>query len=74
MYTRQTLIKISVLHYFRSLKCTSSAHETKRLLIFMGLKGLMCENEHIQGYVTDSSIVLAKEKDEAQPQFASLAE
>lgn len=39
----------------------------------MGPKGLMCENEHIQGYVTDSSIVLAKEKDEAQPQFASLA-
>lgn len=47
--------------------------KTKRLLKFTGLKGLICENEHIQGYITDSSIVLAKEKDEAQPQFTSLA-
>lgn len=47
--------------------------ETKRLLIFTGLKGLMCENEHIQRCITESFIVLAKEKDEAQPQFTSLA-
>lgn len=33
----------------------------------------MCENEHIQGCVTDSSVVLAKEKDEARLQFTFLA-
>lgn len=33
----------------------------------------MCAKEDIQDYITDSSIVLAKEKDEAQPQFNSLA-
>lgn len=48
-------------------------HETKRRVIFTELKGLMCENEHIQGCVTDSPIVLAKEKDEAQLQFTFLA-
>lgn len=58
---------------FQEFKMHFLPCETKRLLIFTGLKGLMCENEHIQGYITDSSIVLAKEKDEAQPQFSSLA-
>lgn len=33
----------------------------------------MYENEDIQGYIADSAIVLAKEKDETQPQFASHA-
>lgn len=73
MCTRKTLIKIFVLHCFRSLKCTFSPVRQKDCLNLTGLKGLMHENEHIQGYITDSSIVLAKEKDEAQPQFTSLA-
>lgn len=47
--------------------------ESKRLLKFTGLRGLMYENEDIQGYIADSAIVLAKEKDETQPQFTSLA-
>lgn len=47
--------------------------ESKRLLTFTGLKGLMYENEDIQGYTADSAIVLAREKDETQPQFTSLA-
>lgn len=48
-------------------------YESKRLLKFTGPKELMYENEHIQGYIADSAIVLAKEKDETQPQFTSLA-
>lgn len=47
--------------------------ESKRLLKFTGLKELMYENEDIQGYIADSAIVLAKEKDETQPQFTSHA-
>lgn len=47
--------------------------ESKRLLKFTGLKGLIHENEAIQGYIADSTIGLAKEKEETQPQFTSLA-
>lgn len=47
--------------------------ESKRLLKFTGLKELMYENEDIQGYIADSAIVLAKKKDETQPQFTSHA-
>lgn len=47
--------------------------ETKRWVKFTVLKGLMCEKENIQGCLSDSFIVLAKEKDETQPQFTFLA-
>lgn len=38
--------------------------ESKRLLKFTGLKGLIYENEDIQSYIADSAIGLAKEKEE----------
>lgn len=58
---------------FQEFKLHFFLYESKRLLKFTGPKGLMYENEHIQGYIADSAIVLAKEKDETQPQFTSLA-